>query len=145
MILLSDIEKLMFSGYIPFVDLPCERFIGESITWIIFLSTSAPIICQKIPWLCCPLEVSERCALIRWYRYQPISAQGSFCLSSRLYKIQTICPTRFWRLRHRSTILGRVFEISKVIFYLLPYSFLAYLRFKLGLAFITSWYLPNRK
>lgn len=45
-------------GYIPYVDLPCERFLGESIGWIIFLSTSGPVICKYIPWLCCPLPVS---------------------------------------------------------------------------------------
>ncbi|KAF2367075.1 hypothetical protein FHG87_002178 [Trinorchestia longiramus] len=41
-------------GYIPFVNLPCERDIGESIKWVIVLSV-LPLNCQLIPWMCCPL------------------------------------------------------------------------------------------
>ncbi|KAK3871770.1 hypothetical protein Pcinc_023115 [Petrolisthes cinctipes] len=45
-------------GYIPFVELPCERYIGETIQWILTLSLS-PISCKIVPWVCCPLELGN--------------------------------------------------------------------------------------
>ncbi|XP_045126713.1 uncharacterized protein LOC123513545 [Portunus trituberculatus] len=42
-------------GYIPFVEVPCERFLGELIQWIITTSL-LPLGCPLVPWLCCPYE-----------------------------------------------------------------------------------------
>ncbi|KAG0727675.1 hypothetical protein GWK47_034150 [Chionoecetes opilio] len=40
-------------GYIPFIEVPCERFLGELIQWIVTTSLT-PLACPLVPWLCCP-------------------------------------------------------------------------------------------
>ncbi|XP_018020738.2 uncharacterized protein LOC108677099 [Hyalella azteca] len=46
-------------GYIPFINIPCERDIGESIKWVVVLSL-LPLNCQLVPWLCCPLPIEPK-------------------------------------------------------------------------------------
>nr|XP_053630499.1 uncharacterized protein LOC128687193 isoform X1 [Cherax quadricarinatus] len=45
-------------GYFPFINLPCERFIGESLQFILYLSLS-PLACTVVPWICCPFQIAN--------------------------------------------------------------------------------------
>lgn len=60
--MVRPLQLQSLGGYIPFVNLPCERDIGESIKWVIVLAT-LPWNCKLVPWLCCPIpfdpELSE--------------------------------------------------------------------------------------
>jgi len=55
---MRPIQLEALGGYIPFVDLPCERDLGESLKWVAVLF-ALPFQCKLIPWLCCPVPVEE--------------------------------------------------------------------------------------
>lgn len=86
-------------GYIPFVELVCERYIGETIQWILTLSL-APLACPIVPWLCCPLELGSTSITI--HANQNCNDPGAVYGS-----------TAFWTMNAIS-IVGLIFAIGSV-------------------------------
>ncbi|XP_066940369.1 uncharacterized protein [Macrobrachium rosenbergii] len=84
-------------SYIPYVVVPCESNIGDTLTFIITLSLG-PITCPLVPWLCCPLDFSDSSI--------SISARVNCTEKGAVYG-----ATIFWTMQIFS-IFGLVFAIA---------------------------------